>query len=239
MTYSTIEPTPPVSGNSAVQHAESAARPGARRFTKLGAFTGAAALVVALAACGGDDDEPTETTVTTSAAPTLADPTTTVAEVVTTTAAPTTTLPELVTEGAIVVVANASRVNGGAGRLSDRLALATYTMGTPTDSNEGPLEVSKVYYNASVPEAQAVAESVRASLGGGAIELLELPTPAPVASGEIGDATVLVAMGNDIADVPLDVLQGVATTTTTTASGESEDSTPDDTAEETTTTAGA
>jgi len=170
-------------------------------------------LVVTLSACGGDD-EPADTTVPTTVAAAITQPTTTVAQITATTGAPATTMPAIVTTGATVVVANASRVDGGAGRLSDRLALAEFTMGTPADSNEGPLEVSKVYYNASVDGALAVAESIRVTLGGPPIELLELPAPPPVGSGDIGDATVLVAMGNDIADLPLEELQGLVTTTT-------------------------
>lgn len=238
MTNSTIDPTSSASDNGAVQHAETANRPYGRRFARLGAAAGATALVFTLAACGGED-EPATTTVPTTAAPVVSETSTTSALPTSTSTVPAaTTVPEIVSEGATVVVANASRVDGGAGRLSDRLALATYTVGTPADSSEGPLEVSKVYYNASVDAALAVAESVRASLGGGAIELLELPTPPPVASGDIGDATVLVAMGNDIADIPLDVLQGIATTTTVSEGSGSETTTGDSTGDSTATTAG-
>lgn len=182
---------------------------------RIGVAAGLAALVVTLAACGGGDEEAADTTVPTTVAPAVTQPTVTVpAALPTTTAAPATTMAVMVTEGATVVVANASRVDGGAGRLSDRLALAEFTMGTPADSSEGPLEVSKIYYNASVEGALPVAESILAALGGPPIELLELPTPPPVVSGEIGDAAVLVAMGNDIADISLDELQGLVTTTT-------------------------
>ncbi len=227
MTNATIEPTPSASGNAASQ------RP--RRFNRLGAVAGAAALAVTLTACGGDDDEAADTTVPTTVAAAVTQPSVTVSVAATTTAPPATTMPVMVTEGATVVVANASRVDGGAGRLSDRLALVEFTVGTPTDSTEGPLEVSKVYYNASVEGALPVAESVRATLGGAPIELLELPTPPPVGSGEIGDATVLVAMGNDIADIPLDELQGLVTTTTTVATDSGDTGT---TVDPTTTTTG-
>jgi hypothetical protein len=222
VTNATIEPTPSASGNAAAQRA--------RRFTRIGAVAGVAALAVTVAACGGDDDEPAATTVATTVAPIVTETTVTVAAAPTTTAAPATTVPVLVTEGATVVVANASRVDGGAGRLSDRLALAEFTMGTPADSNEGPLEVTKVYYNASVEGALPVAESVRAALGGPPIELLELPTPPPVGSGEIGDATVLVAMGNDIVDIPLDQLQGLVTTTSVASTTDDTGTTVDPTA---------
>jgi hypothetical protein len=223
VTNASIEPTPSASGNASTQRS--------RRRTQFGAVVGAAALAVTVAACGGDDDDAADTTVpTTVAAAVTTQPSVTVAAPTTTAAAAVTTMPDLVTEGATVVVANASRVDGGAGRLSDRLALAEFTMGTPADSTEGPLEVSKVYYNASVEGALPVAESIRVTLGGPPIELLELPTPPPVASGEIGDATVLVAMGNDIVDIPLDQLQGLVTTTTVASSSGDTGTTVDPTA---------
>jgi hypothetical protein len=197
----------------------------------------AAALVAALAlgGCfGGDDDDTTDTTDTTapaSAPAAIASSTTTTTP---TTTAPTeppplVSSPDLVTEGAIVAVANASRVDGAAGRMSERLETAGFTMGAPTDSSEGPLETSKVYYNASVEGAQAVAESVVTALGGGAIVAEPLPTPAPLEDPEaLGDATVLLALGNDTADKTLEELQGIAPIETTA------DTAPSDTADTTT-----
>lgn len=122
----------------------------------------------------------------------------------------TTTLPplDLVTEGATVVVANASGINGSAGRMTDALAAVGFTTGTATNSSESQLSTSKVYYDPENEDAKAVAESLREALGGGDIEVLELTVPAPTNDGEIGDATVLLAMGNDTADKSLDELQG-------------------------------
>ena len=179
----------------------------------------AAALVavLALGGCfGGDDDDAattTDATVPSSSPIAVASSTTTTTP---TTTAPTeppplVSSPDLVTEGAVVVVANASRVDGAAGRMSERLEAVDFTVGEPTDSSEGPLETSKVYYNASVEGAQAVAESVVTALGGGAIVAEPLPTPAPLEDPEaIGDATVLLALGNDAADKTLEELQGIA-----------------------------
>ena len=45
---------------------------------------------------------------------------------------------------------------------------------------------------------------------GGAIQLLELPTVAPVASSDMSGATVLVALGDDFAD---GAPAGISTTT--------------------------
>lgn len=187
----------------------------------------ALAATLALAACGGDDDDSgaSSTPAPQSTAPSAVVTSTTT----TTTAAPTTpapTMPELVTEGATVVVANASRVNGAAGRMTDRLRAVGFTMGEATNSSEGPLDTTKVYYNASVPEAEAVARSVVAALGGDPITLEPLPTPAPLQDPEaIGEATVLVALGGDTADKTLEELQGIATTTSTADTTDSTDST--------------
>lgn len=164
-----------------------------------------------LAGCGGGDDSADTTTTTT-----LPVATTTTLQLVTTTTLPpvaTTTpvtAPELVTEGAIVVVANSSGINGAAGRLTDRLAIAGFSTGAATNGTEGQLNVTKIYYDPSNTNAQAVAESVRLALGDGDIQLFEMGVPAPVESGDVGDATVVVSMGNDVADKSLEELQGVA-----------------------------
>ena len=174
-----------------------------------------AAAALALTACGGGDDDTSSSTVpsSTDPAPVVETPTPSPTPVAT---QPTTTEPStpgtvaLVTDGATVVVANASSVNGAAGRLTERLAAAGFDTAGATNSSEGPLETTKVYYNASVDGAQAVAESLVAAFGGGEISAQPLPTPAPLSNPEtIGDATVLVALGEDIVDKSLAELQGV------------------------------
>lgn len=159
-------------------------------------------------ACGGDDDSAATTT------------TTEVIAIATTTTVPppvtdetTTTVPptvEVVTEGAKVVVANASGVNGAAGRLTDRLAAVGFDMVAATNSADtvSNLATTQIYYDASVEAARVVADSLRQVLGGGDIEVLEVTVPALTASGELGEADVLVLMGDDVADRPLDELQG-------------------------------
>ena len=176
------------------------------------------AAVLALGACGGDDDDTASSTTVTGTAAPIVDPvvssSTTVAPPVTEATVPPTTAPVLVTEGAQVVVANASSVNGAAGRMSDELAKAGFDLATATNSSE-KLGTTKVYYNASVPEAEAVANSVVAALGGGDITAEPLPTPAPLEDPDtIGDAAVLVALGEDAADKSLTQLQGGGATTT-------------------------
>ncbi|MGA0220494.1 MAG: LytR family transcriptional regulator [Actinobacteria bacterium] len=158
-------------------------------------------LALVLASCGGSDEpaaeEPVaeaEAVVTTTVAPA---PTTT--EAPATTEAPTTTVVEVNYAAAVVVVANASSVNGSAGRMSDVLSAAGYTMGSATNSTEGQLGATKVYYASGDDAAQAVAESIVRVLGG-AIELLQLPGVPPVESASLDGATVLIALGDDWAD---------------------------------------
>jgi hypothetical protein len=196
------------------------------------AVIGSCALV--LGACGGGDDDASDDSTTTTTASTT-EPQNTTAP--TTTAAPTTTTTspplDLVTEGATVVVANASGIDGAAGRMTDALIEVGFTTGTPTNSSEGPIEISKIYYDPANAQAKPVADSVRDALGGGDIEVLELVVPAPTDTGEIGDATVLVAMGNDTADKPLDELQGrVAAPEESTADESSGEATAESTTEE-------
>jgi hypothetical protein len=181
------------------------------------------------AACGGGDDSSEATTTTTQV---VAAATTTV-PAPTTTQAPTTTVPtsvELVTEGATVVVANASGINGAAGRLSERLAAVGFDMAEATNSADtvSNLSTTQIYHDPSVEAALAVAESLKQALGGGAIEVLEVAVPAPTASGELGEASVLVLMGDDVADKTLDELQGVAPAPSTGDDDTGDDDTGDD-----------
>jgi hypothetical protein len=174
-----------------------------------------AAGILLLGACGGDDDDDSSTSSTTEAplitvAPTSAIPETT-ATTTTPPAAPTTIA--YVTEGASVMVTNASRIDGAAGRMSDRLAAVGFTMVEPGNYSLGTIEVTKIYQDPANPQAMVVAESLKAALGGGAIEIVEMGTPPPVDGGDAKGATVLIAMGNDTADKTLDELQGITTKT--------------------------
>ena len=178
---------------------------------------GLAVLGLVVAACGGGDDDSSDTTTTTTAE-VVAPAATTTVPAPTTTAAPVTPVApevEYVTEGATVVVANASGVDGAAGRLSERLAFVGYTMAEATNSADtvSNLTATQIYYDPAVEAALAVAESLKLALGGGAIEVLEVSVPALTASGELGDANVLVLMGNDVAEKTLDELQGRAPAT--------------------------
>lgn len=110
----------------------------------------------------------------------------------------TTTEPPFVTEGATVVVANASGVGGSAGRMTTQLEALGFTMATATNSTQSGLAASIVQYDPSIAAAQAVAESVARSMGGLTVETV--PTPPPVEGGSLDDAGVLLLLGTDEAD---------------------------------------
>jgi hypothetical protein len=149
-------------------------------------------------AATGDGDESGEATTDGSAPASTASPLPT-----STVAAP------LTIDGATVVVANANGVGGSAATMSRALEAGPgFTMGEPTDASSatGVLDVTVIYYDTAQPAAQAVADSVNRSMGGGAT-LLPLPagTP-PVASGDLGGAGVLVMLGTDKANKTLEEL---------------------------------
>lgn len=110
----------------------------------------------------------------------------------------TTTEPPLVTEGATVVVANASGVGGSAGRMTTELATAGFTMAEATNSTQSGLAASLVYYDPGIAASQAVAESVARSMGG--LTVAAVPTPPPIEGGSLNGAGVLVLLGTDQAD---------------------------------------
>ncbi len=124
----------------------------------------------------------------------------------------TTTVPQLVTQGATVVVANASGVPGSAGRMSAELAGAGFTMAEPTNATSA-LEQSVVYYDPNIAAAQAVATSVAQLMGGLAVETV--PSPPPVEGETLGDAGVVVMLGTEQADKTLVQLSPTSTPTVT------------------------
>jgi hypothetical protein len=156
---------------------------------------------------GGDDEAGTVAPATTAAATTLPAPT--IPQVTDPPTSPPTTAPVDVKEGAVVIVANASTVNGAAGRLSTALNGAGFTVGSATNATARQ-EVTTVHYDATNAQAQAVAETVARSLGG--VEVLDLPTPAPVESGLLPDGgTVLVMLGSDKADLTFEQMSAPTT----------------------------
>jgi hypothetical protein len=122
----------------------------------------------------------------------------------------TTTLPA-VREGATVIVANSSNINGSAGQMSRTLEEAGYTLGEATNGTLGQLEVSRIYYDAANPAALAVAETLSRDLGGG-VEIAVVETPPPIESGDLAGAGVLLLLGVDKAGKSLEELSTPATT---------------------------
>ena len=175
-----------------------------------------AATALLLGACGGDDDDDSSSSTTTEAPEITTAPTSAITQSTepTTTAVPVPTTVAYVTEGASVMVTNASRVDGAAGRMSDRLAAVGFTMVEPGNYSLGTIETTMIYQDPANPQAMAVAESLKAALGGGDITIVEMGSPPPVDGGDAQGAGVLIAMGNDTADKTLDELQGITTTTT-------------------------
>lgn len=132
------------------------------------------------------------------------DITTTTAAPTTTTIPPTTTtITPLVTEGALVLVANAAGIPGAAGQLTARMQSLGFSMKEPTDAAgyEESLDASKIYFR---PEAEAAAASLAAVMQ--INSLTRMPTPAPIVDAQVGlgDATILIMLGKDLAgkDVP-------------------------------------
>jgi hypothetical protein len=134
----------------------------------------------------------------------------------TTTAIPTTTVPPIVTEGATVVVANASGVPGSAGRMSTTLGTVGFTMAEATNATT-QLEASVVYYDPAVVAAQAVADSVARSMGG--VEVLPVPTPVPIEGAALNGSGVVVMLGTAQADKTLEEMSGATAGTETTETG--------------------
>lgn len=104
------------------------------------------------------------------------------------------------------MVANATDVDDAARKLTDELAALGFTMEEPTNSagKDESLTLSKIYV---IPGSEAVAESVSYLMGG--ISIYRMPTPAWISAGTagLGDATVLVMLGSDLAGQPLLVMR--------------------------------
>jgi len=133
--------------------------------------------------------------------------------------------PPLVTEGASVIVANASGVQGSAGRMSEELAGAGFEMGEPTNATSSGLEESIVYYDPSITAATEVAESVARVMGDLAVE--PVPTPVPVEGASLNGAGVVVILGVNQADKTLAELAPAEPTTVTSPAVSGDGSTTD------------
>ena len=155
--------------------------------------------------------------------PDVSDSTSSVPDTATTTAVSTSTT-AVPTFTGTVVVANASGIAGAAKAATTALTQVGFTMGTPTDA-VGPEKViptTKVYY---VAGSEATAATVAQYFSSPTSQILTalMPTAVPVSSGSIGDATVLVMVGTDLANKPLPAIAA------TTPAGQNETTVPSST----------
>ena len=109
------------------------------------------------------------------------------------------------TEGATVVVANASGVPGSAGRMSTALGAAGFTMAEATNATSAQLEQSVVYYDPACRRGQAVAEFGGADRWAGS-RSSAVPTPVPIEGGALNGSGVVVMLGTAQADKTLEEL---------------------------------
>ena len=123
------------------------------------------------------------------------------------TAAPTDTIPvETTVDTTIpltnfkVQIANASKVPGSAGELTTALQGRGFIVQPATNASEiTPKQTQTVVY--FIPGSEAAAARVAAELGG--VTTAAMPAPIPTESGELGEATVLILLGTDLAGKPL------------------------------------
>lgn len=131
----------------------------------------------------------------------------------------TTTIFTPTTDGALVIVANSSHQNGVAGQLSTALQGQKFTMGTATNGATKE-ELTRVQYKDGDAQAQAVAQSL-AVLMNVSVPIEVMPVPPQLADPTtLGDATVLILLGDDKAGKTLDQMAN-PTTDTTSPAGES------------------
>ena len=115
-----------------------------------------------------------------------------------------------------VQVANASGLSGSAGQLTTELQGRGYIVQPALNKSEiTPKQtVTVVYY---LLGSEAAAAAVANELGG--VGIAAMPAPIPTETGKLGEASVLVLLGTDIAGKPLgsgaSVVVPVAPTTTT------------------------
>ena len=133
-------------------------------------------------------------------------PTTQPVDSATTITFPATTLPQVDKTATKVQVANASNASGVAGQMTKQLAAAGYSTAEATNATSNPkLDVSKVIFDSSDPNGEAVAGVLAATMGGIAVEAA--PAPPPVKDGAFAAGSgVILLLGNDLAGKTLDQL---------------------------------
>jgi hypothetical protein len=99
-----------------------------------------------------------------------------------------------------VQVANASKISGSAGQLTTELQGRGYIVQPALNSSAATpkLTTTVVYY---LPGSEAQAALVAAELGG--VGTAPMPAPIPTDTGNLGEASVLIMLGTDIAGKPL------------------------------------
>jgi hypothetical protein len=120
----------------------------------------------------------------------------------------TTTLAQ--TTGFKVLVANGAGVPGSAGDLSVALQGLGFIVQPPLNKSDATPKqtITRVYYIAG---SEAAATSVAAALGG--VETAPMTDPVPTETGSLGEASVLVLLGTDLAGKPISGAPAAATTT--------------------------
>ena len=99
-----------------------------------------------------------------------------------------------------VQVANASKISGSAGQLTTELQGRGYIVQPALNANDAtPKQSTTVVY--FLPGSEAQAALVAAELGG--VATAAMPSPIPTDSGNLGEASVLIMLGTDIAGKPL------------------------------------
>lgn len=147
------------------------------------------------------------------------DPVTTESTVPDTVAPDATTSTTIVLTAFKVQVANASKVAGSAGQLTVELQGRGYIVQPALNASEiTPKQTTTVVYFLAGSEAAAAA--IASELG--RVATAPMPTPIPTETGKLGEASVLILLGTDVAGKPLaspvpTVPPAVDVTTTTTA----------------------
>lgn len=99
-----------------------------------------------------------------------------------------------------VQIANASKIAGSAGQLTVELQGRGFIVQPAINASEiTPKQTTTVVYFLAGSEAAAAV--IAAELGG--VATAPMPTPIPTETGKLGEASVLVLLGTDIAGKPL------------------------------------
>ena len=123
-----------------------------------------------------------------------------------------TTVPTVVLTAFKVQIANASGVSGSAGLLTTELQGRGYIVQPAINKSEiTPRQTTTVVYYLLGSEAPAA--QVARELGG--VATSPMPTPIPTETGNLGEASVLILLGTDLAGKPLSIISSGAATPAT------------------------